>query len=429
MNKIIQQVKGTRDFYPEDMRIRSWLYANIREVSELFGYQEYEAPFLEYLDLYAAKSGDELVKEQSYVFQDRSNEWITLRPELTPSLARMIAQKQRLLTFPLRWWSFGPMWRYERPQKGRSREFFQWNIDIIGMNIPQADAELASIGACFFRNVGLSAEDVKIYVNNRKLIDKQLDKINIPKTGRENYLRLIDRFEKMRIEVWENYARKEFQLSQKQIESILVMLEDEKLWQESEDLIQFFAAVNALGYQDYIVYSPRIVRGLDYYTGTVFEAHDSDGEFRAILGGGHYDNLVEDIGGDPLPGVGFAMGDVVISLVLKKFNKLPDYKDISTPFVLVTVFDDTTLEASLSLTSQIRKAGIPAICTNIPEKLGKQFRYASRINTPAVIILGPEEIAKQQVAIKDMITGEQSFYPISDAITIIKGILARKLSS
>ena len=152
MKNIVQSVKGTRDFYPEQMAVRTWLYQMIRQVSERFGYQEYEGPFIEKIDLYAAKSGEELVNKQSFVFKDRGGDPITLRPELTPTLARMVAQKQNELAFPLRWWSFGPFWRYERPQKGRTREFFQWNIDMIGANTPEADAELLAVCAEFFKH-------------------------------------------------------------------------------------------------------------------------------------------------------------------------------------------------------------------------------------------------------------------------------------
>src|SRR5512139_1933814 len=149
MKPTIQSVKGTRDFYPEDMEVRTWLYNTLRKVSESFGYQEYEGPFLESLDLYAAKSGEELVKEQAFVFPDRGGDLIALRPELTPTLARLVTQRQKQLVYPLRWWSFGPFWRYERPQKGRAREFFQWNIDLIGVDSPEADAEMIAIAASF----------------------------------------------------------------------------------------------------------------------------------------------------------------------------------------------------------------------------------------------------------------------------------------
>src|SRR5450759_4875955 len=165
MKKIIAPVKGTRDFYPEQMAMRNWLYSTVRGVSESFGYQEWDAPFLETLDLYAAKSGEELVKKQSYVFTDRGGDEITLRPELTPSLARMIAARQNALVFPVRWWSFGPFWRYERPGRGRSREFFQWNIDMLGADGAEADAEMVAIAAAFLKAVGLTPAQAQIYVN------------------------------------------------------------------------------------------------------------------------------------------------------------------------------------------------------------------------------------------------------------------------
>src|SRR5512136_3248291 len=169
MKNIIPPVKGTRDFYPEQMAVRNWLYGMVRRISESFGYQEWEAPILEMLDLYAAKSGEELVKKQSFVFKDRGGDEITLRPELTPSLARMVATRQAQLPRPIRWWSFGPMWRYEQPQKGRSREFFQWNVDLLGIENAAADAELVGVAATFFGLIGLTAEEVKIQFNNRRL--------------------------------------------------------------------------------------------------------------------------------------------------------------------------------------------------------------------------------------------------------------------
>src|SRR5512140_363105 len=180
MKSIIQPVKGTRDFYPEQMAVRTWLYNTARAVAESFGYQEYEAPILESLDLYAAKSGEELVKQQSYVFQDRGGSEITLRPELTPSLARMIAQRQEQLSFPVRWWSFGPFWRYERPQKGRTREFYQWNVDMLGVDSPEADAETIAVMATLFRRVGLDPSRVLILVNDRRLVNAKFDELGIP---------------------------------------------------------------------------------------------------------------------------------------------------------------------------------------------------------------------------------------------------------
>ncbi len=206
MKPTIQSVKGTRDFYPEEMAVRNFLYATARKVSESFGYQEWDAPFLETIDLYAAKSGEELVKKQSFVFPDRGGDLITLRPELTPSLARMVAQRQKQLVYPLRWWSWGPFWRYERPQKGRTREFFQWNIDLIGVDTPEADAEMVAIAASFLREAGLAPEQVNILVNNRKLMDAELAALDIPAELRKEVFRLIDRRDKMPADEWEAYA-------------------------------------------------------------------------------------------------------------------------------------------------------------------------------------------------------------------------------
>ncbi|HFC09449.1 MAG TPA: histidine--tRNA ligase [Chloroflexi bacterium] len=403
--KIIASVKGTRDFYPEKMAVRTWLYRQMRAASEAFGYQEYDGPFLEPIALYAAKSGEELVKEQAFVFPDRGGDLITLRPELTPTLARMVAQKQGQLVFPLRWWSFGPFWRYERPQKGRAREFFQWNIDMIGVNSPEADAELAAVGAEFFRRVGLSPNEVQILVNNRRLMDSRLDALGIPTAQRKAVFRLIDRREKMNATAWEAYAT-EIGLSEAQQQGLKDLLADDRLWEQSEELVRFFAAAEALGAREYLRYAPYIIRGLDYYTGTVFEARDRDGEFRAILGGGRYDNLVGDVGGNPLPGVGFAMGDMVVTLVLEKYGRLPELVTQPAP-ILVTVFDADHLLEAYRLAAEVRAAGFNVVTYPEPAKLGKQFKYADRIGAKVALVLGPDELAAGKVALKNLATREQ----------------------
>ncbi len=408
-NKIIPSVKGTRDFYPETMAVRTWLYRQMRAASEAFGYQEYDGPFLEPIALYAAKSGEELVKEQAFVFPDRGGDLITLRPELTPTLARMVARKQGQLAFPLRWWSFGPFWRYERPQKGRAREFFQWNIDMLGVNSPEADAELAAVGAEFFRRAGLTPNEVHILVNNRRLMDSRLDALEIPPARRKAVFRLIDRREKMSAAAWETYAG-EIGLSPAQLGGLKALLADERLWEQSEELVRFFAAARALGARDYLRYAPHVIRGLDYYTGTVFEARDRDGEFRAILGGGRYDNLVADVGGKPLPGVGFAMGDMVVTLVLQKYGRLPALDAPPAP-ILVTVFDADHLLEAYRLAAEVRREGFPVAAYPEPAKLGKQFKYAARIGARLVLVVGPDELAQQAVTVKNLRTREQTTLP------------------
>lgn len=426
MKATIQSLKGTRDFYPEEMAVRNFLYQTARKVSEQFGYQEYDAPFLETIELYAAKSGEELVKEQAFVFPDRGGDLITLRPELTPSLARMVAQRQRQLVYPLRWWSWGPFWRYERPQKGRTREFFQWNIDLIGVNSPAADAELVAIVATFLRECGLSSEQVHILVNNRQLMDSELAALNIPVELRPQVFRLIDRRDKLPFGEWQAYAQ-ETGLDETQFQGLLEILANKDLWQKSPDMQRTFAILESLGIRDYVQYAPNIIRGLDYYTGLVFEVWDRDGEFRAILGGGRYNNLVSDVGGDPLPAIGFAMGDVVASLVLKKFNCLPDHLSASPASVLVTVFDEDTLGASFQLAADLRNAGLKVACYPETAKLAKQFKYGDRMGMRAAVVVGPDELAQGLAAVKDLRDGSQVTLPSAEVEPYLRKMLAKDI--
>ncbi|MDX1437295.1 MAG: histidine--tRNA ligase, partial [Anaerolineales bacterium] len=348
MKKTIPAVKGTTDFYPELMGVRTWLYNKIRKVSESFGYQEYEGPILETRELYAAKSGEELVNEQSFVFQDRGGDFLTLRPELTPTLARMIAQRQQELTYPVRWWSYGPMWRYERPQKGRTREFFQWNIDLLGLDTPEADAEIAGIGAELLRAVGLTPDKATIRVNSRRLMDGELTRLGISEPLKEKTIQLIDRLEKLSPQAWRQYGG-EIGLTENQLKGLQTVLVDKMLWEKSEELQAFFAATEAMGVRDYLQFSASTIRGLNYYTGIIFESFDIQGAYRSIFAGGRYDNLVEDVGGTPLPGVGFAMGDKVIQVVLEEYGLLPDAADLQQIDVLVTTFNQGSMPASLQL--------------------------------------------------------------------------------
>lgn len=423
MKSIIQPLKGTRDFYPELMAMRTWIYNTLRQVSESFGYQEYEAPLLESIELYAAKSGEELVNQQSFVFPDRGGDLITLRPEMTPSLARMVAQRQNQLVFPLRWWSFGPFWRYEKPQKGRTREFFQWNIDLIGPDTPEADAEMIALVATFFKQVGLSPDTVVILVNDRSLTNAELINIGIQQESLTDCLNLIDRRGKLSPDEWHAYAH-EAGLSDKQVEGMESFLADEHLWLKSERLVRIFDALEAFGVREYVEYDPNIIRGLLYYTSTVFEAFDREGEVRrAILGGGRYDNLLSAVGGDSVPAVGFAMGDVVINLILEKHNLLPKSLEACPAKVLVTVFDQELQKTSLLLSSEIRQAGIAVMCYPELAKLPKQFKYADRMGIRLVAVIGPDEVDNGLVTIKDLVEGTQETVKRSVALAKIQSIL------
>ncbi len=422
-NIIVPSVKGTREFYPEEMAKRNFIYKKVREASQSFGYQEWEAPYLETLELYAAKSGEELVKEQAFTFTDRGGSQVTLRPELTPSLARMIAKKQRQLAYPLRWWSFGPFWRYERPQKGRSREFFQWNIDMLGPDSPEADAELIAVAVKFMRSVGLSPEQARVFVNNRRLMDAEFDKLEIPAESRLMVSNLVDRRSKMKADAWQKYAL-EAGLIQPQLDGLVALLENKDLWKEWDDLLRLFNALDSLGVSEYVEFDPKVVRGLLYYTGTVFEAFDLSGSVRrSILGGGRYNNLLADVGGDSLSAVGFAMGDVVAGIVLEENGLIPEFKPSPAP-VLVTVFGEEFLAESLALSAELREVGINV--TSYPEvaKIGKQFKFANKMGMKIALVLGADEVESGEVTVKDLVSGEQVKVARADVPEKIQEVLA-----
>ena len=407
MKNIIPPVKGTRDYYPEVMAVRNWLYNTIQRVSVSFGYQEWEAPVLETIALYASKSGEELVNQQSFVFPDRGGEMLTLRPELTPSLARMVAQRQNQLIFPLRWWSWGPFWRYERPQRGRTREFFQWNIDLLGVDTPEADAEMIAIAASFLKLVGLSCENAVVLVNDRQLINSELAALAIPQEIRSDILNLIDRRGKMAPDEWDANAI-DLGIKPQQLEAMKYFLSDPDLWKKSETLIRVFSALDASGVRDYVRFDPNTIRGLLYYTSTVFEAYALNSEIkRALLGGGRYDNLMAQVGGDPLPAVGFAMGDLAIGLLLESLGLIPKEVSKAPADVLVTVFDSERQKESLSLATELRQAGLKVICSTEISKIQKQFKFADRIGVGVVAVIGPDEAVNKQVTIKNLTNGTQ----------------------
>lgn len=422
MKKIIQPVKGTREFYPEQMFLRNFIFEKVREASQAFGYQEWDGPFIEPIDLYAAKSGEELVNKQSFVFEDRGGDKVALRPELTPSLARMIAARQGELTFPVRWWSFGPFWRYEQPQKGRTREFFQWNIDMLGVNSPEADAELIAVGAEFLRSVGLRPERALIYVNNRRLMDSEFDALDIVQEKRLDVSNLVDRRTKMEPAKWDAYAL-ELGLKQSQLDGLKEILGNFDLWRKSEELVRLFAALEVLGVSEYVKFDPNIMRGLLYYTGTVFEAFDTSGSLkRAIFGGGRYDNLLADVGGQPLSGVGFAMGDVVIGIILQEAGLVPEFQP-SPAQVLVTVFDEKLWLESYKLGAELRKAGLRVMVFPEPAKLPKQFKFADKMKMKVAVTVGPDEAEKGLAAVKNLLDGAQVIVTREAVAGTIKKIL------
>jgi len=323
----------------------------------------------------------------------------------------------------LRWWSFGPFWRYERPQKGRSREFFQWNIDMLGPDSPEADAELIAVAVKFMQSVGLNPELARVYVNNRQLMDSEFDKLDIPTESRLMVSNLVDRRSKMKADAWAKTAL-EAGLSQSQLDGLIALLENKELWKEWDDLVRLFAALDALGVSEYVEFDPNIMRGLLYYTGTVFEAFDlSGGVRRALLGGGRYNNLLADVGGDPLSAVGFAMGDVVAGIVLDDNGLIPEFEPSPAP-VLVTVFGKEFMTESLALSAELRESGIKVMSYPKADKIGKQFKFANKMGMKIALILGADEVESDQVAVKNLVSGEQVKVTRANISEKIKKMLA-----
>jgi histidyl-tRNA synthetase len=294
---------------------------------------------------------------------------------------------------------------------------------MLEVNSPEADAENAAVLATFFKRIGLNPEQVIILVNNRRLIDSQLDAFGVETEIRSKVSNWIDRREKLTSDAWDAFG-KEIGLSDKQISDLKSMLDDTDLWKQSDELPRFFAAIDALGLSEYFKFDPSIMRGLLYYTGTVFEAWEVGGDIRrSILGGGRYDNLLADVGGQPLSGVGFAMGDVVISLILEKYELLPKDLKVNPAAVLVTVFDEMRLLDSFKFAGELRRAGLSVVLYPEPVKIQKQFKYADKLGMKVAVVIGPDEAENGQVAIKNLENGDQVLVTREEAIKEIKKIL------
>ena len=405
--KITPHVKGTRDFYPDDWAYQKWLSDRFLSVGRAFGYEEYEGSLLEHQDLYLGKSSEEIVNQQTFTLKDRDNRDLVLRPELTPTLARMVATREGQLTFPIRWQSYGQFFRYEKPQRGRGRAFFQWNVDLLGLETPVADAEIIALACRMFKTLDLTPEHVTIRLNDRQAAEDLLRKtLKIPAEIVPVVFGLIDRVDKMSAEKFLG-ALREAGLGETQASELHDALSQESRI-VSPWLDEIMAHLSQGGEENYIELDPKIVRGFNYYTRTVFEAWAKTSLRRALFGGGRYDNLTVQVGGKRLiPGVGFAVGDMAITELLKEVEKTPS-PSATGATVLVSVFCEDTMNDSVRLAGRLRESGIRTeLYLNAKHKLDKQFRHADRKKIRYVAILGPDEMATGSVALKDLQTGEQ----------------------
>ncbi len=417
--QLTPNVKGTRDFYPEDFAVRQWLYKNIQKVSHRFGYQEFDGPMIEYLDLYTDKTSEEILKDQTFSLKDRDDRDLVLRPEITPTFARMVAQRAHQLPRIVRWFSFARAWRYEQPQKGRGREFFQWEINLLGPESPAADAEILAIAVEFFKQLGLNADQVVIRVSDRSYFDQSIKQAGIDGSKYLPLLRAIDRKEKISQDEFDQLLLDQG-LNHDQVSLINNYLSNPD-YSGSEWLTSVFKALDSFpNVKDYIKYDPIITRGFDYYTRTVFEAWDKTGGLRrALFGGGRFDNLTETLGGERVPGVGMAPGDMPVLELLNQFKLLPQIKP-EVCKVLVTVFSGDLLAKSLEIGSQLRSQDIATEVWLGDPKLDKQFKYADQKEIPYVVVVGPDEAANNRLTLKTLATSQQENLSLEEAITKIK---------
>lgn len=408
--------KGTRDFYPEDMRLRSWLFSQWRDVAATYGFSEYDAPVLEAESLYTRKAGEE-VTGQLYNFVDKGDRRVALRPEMTPSLARMVMAKKGGLPLPLKWFSIPQCWRYERMTRGRRREHFQWNMDIWGVPGVRAEAELLDAMVAFFSAVGLTSADVGIKVSSRLVIGEVLDELGVPEDKFAATCVLIDKLEKVPIDAIQSdladlglsvstVEKLTTVLAYGSIESLRTVLPDNS--RAIAELTQLFALVEAYGIADWVLFDASIVRGLAYYTGSVFEAFDRRGELRAIAGGGRYDKLLDTFGGDPTPAAGFGFGDAVIVELLKERGLLPEFRGTTDVDCVVFAMTEDLYGPAVDVASRLRRAGRNVdVVLEEKKKTKWVFKYADRLKANNVIIVGADEYANGEVAIKNMSKGEQ----------------------
>jgi len=415
-----QGVKGTRDFYPEDMALRNWLTETWRRVSVRNGFEEYDGPIFEPLELYTAKSGEEIV-QQLFHLTDRGGRRLAIRPEMTPTLARMISARAQSLPRPIKWFSIPRLCRAERPQKGRLREFFQWNVDIVGTDDVRADAETILVAVDFLREVGLSPADCRVRINSRPLVAAILADLHVPPDRLPKAYALLDKSDKvprealaaMWTEAFDNtppFGRIEPLLGVEGLDRAEAMIEgDAAQWPGAAPAMAavrtLFERLGQFGITEYCVFDMSVVRGLAYYTGIVYEIFDASRQHRAAGGGGRYDNLLADLGGPPMPGVGFGMGDVVILDVLRERGRIPAPQRTLDVYVIAA---EAALEPrAMQLVAALRGRGVAADFSYRPQPLGKLLRAASERGAARAVILGQETRENGLVTVKDLVSGRQ----------------------
>lgn len=387
--------KGTRDFYPEDMAVQRYIFETWSHTAESYGYERYDASVLEPAELYKSKGAEneELVNEQSYTFTDRGDREVTLRPEMTPTAARMIAAKRRELSFPVRWYSIPNLFRYERPQRGRLREHWQLNCDLFGADHYAADVEIIALASDVLKAFGATSEMFEIRINNRAWLNEFLKNEGLDEEQTTAMIALLDRKEKI-----DDFEERAKAIAGKRINF------DQEL-PEGSPVAKVIRGLAALGIKN-VQFSVSTVRGFNYYTGTVFEIFDTAAENnRALMGGGRYDNLTEMFGGEPISGIGFGMGDVTMRDFLETHNLLT--ADITAPTLMVIPTDEDKNMEAQKLAQAFRRADVHTAVDLSTKKIGKKLAAAGEAFVEFALILGDDEIRSETYTLKNLNDGTE----------------------
>ena len=390
-----------RDFYPADMVWRNKVFDAFKAAGEAAGFEPYDACVVESYELLERKAGEE-VGEQLYHFLDKSDRHLALRAEMTPTLARMVAQRQKELHFPLKWTTIAQCFRYERMTKGRKREHYQWNMDIIGEDSVLAEIEVIGAAVDALKRMGLKTDDFKVHVSSRKFLGSLLEKSGIPAEKHAQVFLALDKRGKMPDEEIAAML-KDGGLSEDETKATFAIM-DLKSYEGSPELEELFRLAGIAGFADSLVFDIGVIRGLSYYTGIVFECFDTQGEFRAIFGGGRYDNLLTTIGGEPTSAVGLGFGDVVVTELLKSRLGESDVKRKGTSIGFMT---EGERDAALSLAMRLRREGDRVDLALRPQKPKKFFSRASETNAARAVFIGPDDVAAGKARLKDLATREE----------------------
>ena len=415
----LQPVKGTRDFFPDEMRLRNWLFEVWRNVSEQAGFEEYDTCVLEHEELYVRKTGDEISK-QLYSFEDKGGRRLSLRPEMTPSLARLVLQQEKSLSFPIKWFSMPQCFRYERMTKGRRREHFQWNADIIGQHEVVAEAEILMLLISACESMGLSTNDFRVFINDRRILNAILSQINVPQVLHSEVMVIMDKRDKIPPEALLKMLE-EMRMTTKQVGQLNEYLsksdldelrENLKNTEGIEELQHLMKLMETAGYKNYLQFDISIVRGLSYYTGAVFEVNSPEKQHRAICGGGRYDSLLSTYGGETVPAVGFGFGDVVVLDVLKELKRFPELPR-KLDYTIIP-FANEQIGTALKIAAELRLQGSTVDCNFSMKKMKKMMQQAHESGAAKAILLFPDELSDDKVVIRDMQLHEQKPVRITD---------------